>query len=141
VTLSGDAGTRTLRVTGLGFTVEGYGPDEDHGDGAWVTASGYHALFGTFVLRSALFALHPGSSPAAAIPRLQQASTATPGAQAAVVIPQAPPQRFGQIQRVRVLPVLLAGSWRCLPWVRSGTRWPPRCASGNTTWPCYARWG
>ncbi len=109
VTLSGDAGTRTLRVTGIGFTVEGQGADDYYEDGAWVTAGGYHALFRTFVIRGALFALRPGSSRAAAIPRLQQTLTATPGAEAAVVLPLPPPRRFGQIQNVRVLPVLLGG--------------------------------
>lgn len=40
VTFTGNAGSHTFRVTGLGFL-----PDEDYGSGAWVTPDGYEALF------------------------------------------------------------------------------------------------
>lgn len=109
ITLTGDAGSRVLRVVGMGFVPWDTGYTGDYGEGAWVTPGGYGALFSGFEGHGPLYAFHEGVDPEAATVRLRELLAALPGAEGAGVYPARAPQRLGEIRNVRVLPVLLGG--------------------------------
>ncbi len=106
ITLTGDAGSRALRVVGIGFVPEGTGDTGDYGEGAWVLPGGYDALFSGFEGHGAVYAFRAGVDPAAGTARLREVLGAVPGAQRAGVYPLPAPSRLGEIRNVRVLPVL-----------------------------------
>jgi hypothetical protein len=104
VPLTGDRGTRRMRVTGIGFGVESSTTPYD--TGAWVTLGAYNTLFSGFKEHGALLALHAGADPGTVIPRLQR--LAAGGGQLLIFPPFAPRQRT-EITDIRVLPVALGG--------------------------------
>ncbi len=103
VPVTGDVGTRQLRVTGIGFAVESSTSDYDHG--AWVNRPGYDRLFTGFKEHSALIALRPGIDPTAVIRNLHASPTEI--VQNLLVIAPFLPQQIGEIKNVRVLPTVL----------------------------------
>lgn len=109
ITLTGDAGSRALRVVGIGFVPEGTGETGDYGEGAWVLPGSYDALFSGFEGHGAVYAFREGVDPEAATTRLREVLDAIPGAEGAGVYPALPPQRLGEIRNVRMLPMLLGG--------------------------------
>lgn len=108
VPFTGNAGTATLRVVGLGFV-----PQTDLGDydnGAWVTAAGYDHLFaGFFLNHKGLLTLRPGADPRGIIPRLTQAAKSVGGGQFLFLDVAQVPKQLAEIQGVRVLPIVLGG--------------------------------
>lgn len=107
VPFTGDGGSAALHVTGIGFVLDSLYNDYD--TGAWVTSGGYDRLFTGFKQHGALLVLRPGTDPGAAIPRLQQAAETAGGVPGVLVFPPDTPQQLGEIQNVRVLPVVLGG--------------------------------
>ncbi|WP_157518587.1 ABC transporter permease [Herbidospora mongoliensis] len=94
--LSGEPGTATFTVTGIGFTTIGAHNSYDRG-GA-VTHEGFTRLFGTgYKFRSILIGLRPGTDPAAL-------DAAGLYAQPAVTPPE-----VAEITQLAILPVALAG--------------------------------
>nr|WP_062333786.1 FtsX-like permease family protein [Herbidospora sakaeratensis] len=100
IPLTGDAGTRELRVSGLGFAVESSTTRYD--TGAWVTPAAYDTIFTGFKEHGGLVALDPGRDPSAMAARISDGS----GGRLLVFPPFVPPQR-GEIRNVAVLPVAL----------------------------------
>ena len=107
VPLTGDRGTRRMRVTGIGFTMESTTSPYDNG--GWVTGAAYDALFSGFKEHGGLIALRPGASVADVLPRLQKLGAAASGDQPLLFIPPAVPRQVGEIADVRVLPIVLGG--------------------------------
>ncbi len=107
VPLTGDRGTRQMRVTGIGFTLESSTAPYDNG--GWVTRRGYDALFSGFKEHGGLIALRPGTDPAGVLPRLQKLAARVSGGQPALFITPFVPRQLGEIADVRVLPVILGG--------------------------------
>jgi hypothetical protein len=107
VPFTGETGTRTLRVSGIGFVPDSLYNDYD--SGAWVTADGYDRLFTGFKQHGALLVLRPGTDPGAALPRLSAVASTAAGVPSLLIFPAAPPQQLAEIQNVRVLPVVLGG--------------------------------
>ncbi|MDQ4134300.1 MAG: hypothetical protein M3179_14125, partial [Actinomycetota bacterium] len=105
IPLSGDRGRRELRVTGIGFTVQSSTSGYDRG--AWLTPADHDRLFGGFKEHAGLLTLHPGVQPAGVIPRLQRTAAAATGSTALLFIPPFVPPQIGEVENVRVLPVLL----------------------------------
>ncbi|TKK75776.1 FtsX-like permease family protein, partial [Herbidospora galbida] len=100
IPLTGDAGTREMRVSGLGFAVESTTTGYD--TGAWITPSAYDAIFTGFKEHGGLIALDPGRDPSAVAARITEGS----GGRLLVFPPFVPPQR-AEIRNVAVLPVAL----------------------------------
>lgn len=110
VRITGDRGERALFVTGIGFTIEGTGPDEN-ADSGWVSGPGFDALFTGFEGYGLAFAARPGSDRATVAAAVAEALGALPGvggAANAAVYPWFLPSRLGEIRAVAVLPALLA---------------------------------
>lgn len=107
VPLTGDRGTRQMRVTGIGFTMESTTSPYDNG--GWVTGAAYDTLFSGFKEHGGLIALRPGASAADVLPRLQKLGAAASGDQPLLFIPPAVPRQVGEIADVRVLPIVLGG--------------------------------
>ncbi|WP_214109514.1 ABC transporter permease [Acrocarpospora catenulata] len=104
--LDGERGRLPYRVSGLGFVPAG--SHNSYDDGGILTQEGYDRLFGTFKYHLGLIGLRPGTDPEAALSRLSAAVAAVPGGEQAAFEVPAPPEQLGLIQRVRVLPLLLA---------------------------------
>jgi putative ABC transport system permease protein len=107
VPLTGDRGTRQMRVTGIGFTLESSTAPYDNG--GWITGRGYDALFSGFKEHGGLIALRPGTDPAAVLPRLQRLAASASGGQPALILTPFVPRQEGEIADVRVLPIVLGG--------------------------------
>ncbi|HEX5295816.1 MAG TPA: FtsX-like permease family protein [Streptosporangiaceae bacterium] len=107
VPLTGNRGTRRMRVTGIGFTMESSTSPYDNG--GWITGRGYDALFSGFKEHGGLIALRPGTDPAGALPRLEKLATRASGGQPVLIITPFVPRQLGEIADVRVLPVVLGG--------------------------------
>src|SRR5262249_53295760 len=107
VPLTGDRGTRPMRVTGIGFTLESSTAPYDNG--GWVTRRGYDALFSGFKEHGGLIALRPGTDPAGALPRLERLATRAAGGHPVLIITPFVPRQLGEIADVRVLPIVLGG--------------------------------
>jgi hypothetical protein len=105
VPLTGDRGTRQMRVTGIGFTLESSTAPYDNG--GWVTGHGYDALFSGFKEHGGLIALHSGTDRAGVLPRLQKLAASASGGQPALIITPFVPRQLGEIADVRVLPIIL----------------------------------
>jgi hypothetical protein len=104
VPLTGDRGTRRMRVTGIGFGVESSTTPYD--TGGWVTPGAYDALFSGFKEHGALLALRAGADPGTVIPRLQRLG---PGGGQLLIFPPFAPRQRSEISDIRVLPVALGG--------------------------------
>ncbi|WP_061292256.1 ABC transporter permease [Herbidospora cretacea] len=102
IPLTGDSGTRLLRVSGLGFAVESTTSDYD--TGAWITPAAYDAVFTGFKEHGGLVFVEPGRDPLEVSARIVEWS----GGRLLVFPPFAPPQR-AEIRNVAVLPVALGG--------------------------------
>ncbi|WP_030454241.1 FtsX-like permease family protein [Herbidospora cretacea] len=102
IPLTGEAGTREMRVSGLGFAVESTTTGYD--TGAWITPAAYDAIFTGFKEHGGLVLLDPGGDPSAVAARI----TAGSGGRLLVFPPFTPPQR-AEIRNVAVLPVALGG--------------------------------
>ncbi|WP_066364154.1 ABC transporter permease [Herbidospora mongoliensis] len=100
IPLTGDAATRTMRVTGLGFAVESSTSDYD--TGAWITPGAYDAIFTGFKEHGGLVFLDPGQDPL----KMAALITGRSGGRLLVLPPFEPPQR-AEIRDVAVLPVAL----------------------------------
>lgn len=107
VPLTGDRGTRQMRVTGIGFTIESSTTPYDNG--GWVTGRGYDALFSGFKEHGGLIALRPGTDPADVLPRLQKLAARAAGGQPVLIITPFMPRQLGEIADVRLLPIALGG--------------------------------
>jgi FtsX-like permease family len=107
VPLTGDRGTRQMRVTGIGFTMESSTSPYDNG--GWITGRRYDALFSGFKEHGGLIALRPGTDPAGVLPRLQKLAVRASGGQPALFITPFVPRQVGEIADVRVLPIVLGG--------------------------------
>ena len=105
IPLSGDRGRRELRVTGIGFTIQTTTSGYDRG--AWLTRADHDRLFGGFKEHAGLLTLRPGVQPADVIPRLQRTAAAASGGTSLLFIPPFAPPQIGEVENVRVLPVLL----------------------------------
>jgi hypothetical protein len=109
VPMTGDRGTRPLRVTGIGFAMESSTAPYDNG--GWVTAAGYDALLSGFKEHGALVALRPDADPSPTGPagsRLERVGAAASGGPLTIITPFRPRQ-LSEIADVRVLPALLGG--------------------------------
>lgn len=105
IPLRGDRGSRELQVTGIGFTVQSSTSGYDRG--AWLTRGDHDRLFSRFKEHAGLLTLRPGIQPANVIPRFQRtAAAASGGTRLLFITPFVPPQA-GEVENVRVLPVLL----------------------------------
>jgi FtsX-like permease family len=108
VRFTGNAGTATLRVVGLGFVPQTDLVDYDNG--AWVTAAGYDLLFADFFINHmGLLTLRPGVDPRVVIPRFLQTAKSVGAGQFLFPDVALVPKQLAEIQSVRVLPLMLAG--------------------------------
>jgi hypothetical protein len=105
VPLTGDRGTRRMRVTGIGFTMESSTAPYDNG--GWVTGRGYDTLFSGFKEHGGLIALRPGTDPASVLPRLHKLAVSASGGRPVLIITPFVPRQLGEIADVRVLPIVL----------------------------------
>jgi hypothetical protein len=107
VPLTGDRGTRRMRVSGIGFAVES--STDPYDTGAWITAGGYDALFTGFKEHGGLLALRPGVDPANVLPRLQRVAARAYGGEPLLIIQPFVPRQRGEVRDIRVLPIVLGG--------------------------------
>lgn len=105
IPLRGDRGSLELRVTGIGFTVQSSTSGYDRG--AWLTPGDHDRLFSGFKEHAGLVTLRPGVEPAGAIPRFQRTAAAASGGTSFLFITPFVPPQVGEVENVRVLPVLL----------------------------------
>ncbi|MCA1707298.1 MAG: FtsX-like permease family protein, partial [Actinobacteria bacterium] len=105
IPLRGDRGTRELRVTGIGFTVQSSTSGYDRG--AWLTPADHDRLFGGFKEHAGLLTLRPGVQPASVIPGFQRTAAAASGGTSILFITPFVPPQIGEVENVRVLPGLL----------------------------------
>ncbi|WP_232663642.1 ABC transporter permease [Pseudonocardia sp. TRM90224] len=107
VPITGDRGTRDLRVSGFGFVPEGTETNA-YTDGVWVTPDGYDVLLSSFSGHGALFALVPGVSPEAAAERLTaEIAAKVPGGENIGIFSGFTPQRASEVESIRAFPLLL----------------------------------
>jgi ABC-type lipoprotein release transport system permease subunit len=108
VSLVGTTGTpRSMAVSGLGLVPAGsHCATCSHASGAWVTDSGFDALFRTFQFHGAFVAVRPGADPAVVAERLQR-DLAVVGGPPVAFAPPYPPFAVAEIRQVRPFPVAL----------------------------------
>jgi hypothetical protein len=106
VRFAGSAGSRELTVVGTGFVAAT--PHNDYDSGGWVTADGFHGLFGDFFkFHLAQVALRPGADVPAVRQRLQKLAATVPGGAGLQLAPPDPPAAISELRQVRRLPVAL----------------------------------
>lgn len=103
VTLVGTAGSRTVRVTGVGLL-----PDDDYAFGAWLTPGGFDALT-TAWAHAVVIDLRAGVEPGPAVARLQALVDSASGRGAGRVIVPAPPAQLTELLLTRSLFFVLSG--------------------------------
>jgi hypothetical protein len=126
VSMAGTLDLRELTVTGIAFVPEG--PHNNYVTGGWVTGDGYDALFDpdsdvspAFKYHAVLLALRPGADAEAAAARIEEAVTPVlvaaavaagvdPGdVDGAGLMSPETPSNLAEIQKIRMLPGILAG--------------------------------
>ncbi|WP_129666395.1 FtsX-like permease family protein [Phytoactinopolyspora endophytica] len=105
VELTGTQRAQALTVTGLAFVPEG--PENYNVDGAWVTASGYDALFDTFAYHVAHIVLRSGADPVAVAARLESALAGVVGDEV-IVQPTLQRDHSVELREIRAFPIFLA---------------------------------
>jgi hypothetical protein len=96
----------TLKVTGVGFVING--AHNNYDDGGWLTREGFRLAFGdTSKYHLAIVSLRPGADTQQVMGRLEQSVGALPGAGKVTASPAYPPEEAVEVQNLRVLPVLL----------------------------------
>jgi hypothetical protein len=106
VALTGNKGTRTLKVVGAGLVPNGF--HNTYADGGWLTDAGYDSVFRGHKFRLAYVALRPGARTAQAGDALTAYVTKTDPALAAFRFEQ--PETLSevyQLRQVRGLPIVL----------------------------------
>jgi hypothetical protein len=110
VRLTGGAGPRAVRVTGIGFLPPG--PHNGYADGAWLTPAGYDRIFaGThyaFKFHVATVSLRPGANVPAVARRLNAAAAAIKGGRAFTFTPSAALPEVQEIKELQLLPLALS---------------------------------
>jgi hypothetical protein len=106
----GTPATKAERVSGIGFVPPG--PHNGYADGAWLTAAGYHRLFGGarygFKFHAATVSLRPGADVQAVARRIDAVAAAIPGGKAFTFAPPAPLPEVQEIKDLELLPVALS---------------------------------
>ncbi|MFN2518502.1 MAG: FtsX-like permease family protein [Jatrophihabitantaceae bacterium] len=105
IPMSGNRGTRQLRVVGIGYGVQSSTTNYD--SGAWITSGGYDRIFSGFKEHGALLAVRPGVDPSGLIPRLQRAGARTHGGAPPLIFTAFVPVQVREIDDVRELPLVL----------------------------------
>jgi FtsX-like permease family protein len=109
LSFTGDGGSATYRVTGVGFVPQG-DPSHTYSDGGWLTPSGYRRIFASFQFHFMAIRIADGRNLGRVAAALSEQISTTFGierAQALTFDATAPPIEILQLRQVRALPTTL----------------------------------
>lgn len=109
ISLTGDAGAASYRVTGVGFVPQG-DPSHIYSDGGWLSPQGYRRIFAGFQFHFMAIRVVSGRDPAhvaAALSAQIAAEFGIPRSQTLTFDATAPPIEIAQLRQVRALPTVL----------------------------------
>jgi hypothetical protein len=109
IPVTGTAGTRLTKVSGIAFVPEG--PHNNYDEGAWITPAGYDQMFRgahyAFKFHVALVAVRPGADLAAVARRINAIARGIPGGGALRFSPTPPPAETAALRDISALPFAL----------------------------------